>query len=574
MQKDREKPGMRAVVRAARPLASPTFAAGVQDALARLPERGAIRRSRVQRVSVVAAALALLLALAGPSLVRAVAPVFQRLFSQSAEQVQREQALPEGRRVEENLAEREQYVRSHRVEATANLADIAVELVSFSLLADPNQPGSGELGVALAFPGAPEGFDPAKLDFMLEVDGRSIPMIVDGAVKDYRATGTPAVDGDGWGNVHFTEGGLMLCEVIFPYDHFETRQDVDFVVVARNERGELRLPFTYKPEQAHAEALADEQANLAAHDAMQRQQLITMQDLAAGAVPVGVSCALGKASMTLEEMAIDGKGLHFAFALRNSSQKTAKMSAMSYGIDTLLIDGLEMPYNWRINAETTDGVTSLFIDDVRLMRDPRRLPVESLFELRMTDDDRAKGSLVFRYNWQSHIVAVPADDAQRDAWLAQSAALAPQGWAKNDLVNGIFYVNKLFPQQPVTQTHDGITLTLAEIWVDPPQRLRFTTNLSEEASRALSSVPMACMLDGLPATAYFQEANAGQIDVMIEPQVHYREIDKPTLLTLMFTMPGGTEPFAFEIPYDPDKIQAIPMQASGWTDEEGNWRSR
>lgn len=566
--------GERARIHAARPVPSRAFSQGLRDTLAHLPEKRASKpRKRLAAIAAWAAGLILFAALAGPPIARAASELWQRLFAHKAQELQHEQALPEAQRVERNLTEREQFTRSHPITATAQAGGVAVTLSSFSLNATPEDETRGEAFVGLTFPNAPEGFDPAWVDFSLEVNGQVILMTPTENVTDYRQTGRPAGEGNGWGNVHF-EGGVMHCEPTFAYDPWDTEQVTEFVLTAQINGEALRLPFTYDPARAHAAALAEAQQSLPEADAIRQQELRTLEQLAASAVPIGISKVVDGAHVTLEEMSlVDGK-VYLSFIMTNDSGKRAKMAAMDYGPINFRIDGIGGS-GFGSEAERRDDGSLLMITNIRFPRDPRKLPEESLIYMEfqhVTDEQyeieypsgimvgglkTVEEPMVFQYNWETKAVRLPADDAEQAAWIAENNKLAARWPEDNFRETGEIFRLVWKPEQPIVQTAGERRMELTHIYFDPMMSPHFKVNLTGLGDEGMPSSPVTGSLDGQPVTgliagrAGYDESDGMTVRAQLE-HFHPADLTGPALLILDFTISG--ESFHFEIEIDPADI--------------------
>ncbi len=570
----------RARVRAARPVPSRAFAAGIAHTLRTLPERKAIPAYvRPAKFAAMAAGLLLLAALAGPPIARAAGELWNRLFADRAQELRQEQALPESRRVEIQLTEREQYNRTHAIEAAGEAGGVRVVLDSFSL--NHSEPeysthsARGEVLIVLRFPDAPAGFDPAWLDFALEVGGQSIPMLLDGNLPDYRATGAMAGEGDGWGNVHF-EGGVMRCQLAFPYDAWDALDNIDFVLVTQINGQPLRLPFTYDVMLAHEAALAEAQAGLAQVDEMQAREALSLEQIAASAVPIGITAKAGKAEATLEEMSIVDGAVHFSLVLRNDGGKRAKFAAMDYGIDDFRVDGLQSG-GGSIDAQRREDGSLLLLNTVDLIRDPRKLPEESLFCMRMdsptkegrsvmivkdnqsinffesTAEHPADEMIVYRYNWTTHAVRLPKDQAEKEAWLAENQELSKRWQGGLDRLTRVYRRYYWIPEQPITQTVGDVTLALDKIWLGSNNELHILLS-SNKAKLTGPNVfgDTPATVDGIIARAHQQDGP--RVDLHLP--MHFGEMEAPMQIAFeLLIQEAGEKPFRFDFTFDPAKIQ-------------------
>ncbi len=417
----------RARIHAARPLPSQRFLAGIDHTLAHLPPREQKKPLYTKPWALpLTAALVLALALGGPPVVRAAVPFFQRLFSHEAEKIEQQQALPEAVRVSEQVAMQEQFVRTHPVDQAAQVGGMSVRIAEFWMVSEEDGPARGAARLRLAFPDAPEGFDPAKIDFTLITGGKTLAMLPDEPRERYLTTGRKDGDGEGWGNVIYGEDDVLECYMAFPYDNWDTQQITDFTVAAQFPEGLFSLAFTYDPVQAHITAQQGAQQNLAQADAFQQERLAELRQIAASAVPIGASVTVDGITLGIQEMSVVDDEAIFSIAvsgLRN--QKNAKHNALDIGNRDFCIDGWLAPVGGGMdNWAMTDGVLT-YIEKVKLPLARQAFQATSVIRFTGTrfmgeGKDTLLFPVVFRYEWATGKVTLPADTAEGDAWVREA----------------------------------------------------------------------------------------------------------------------------------------------------------
>ncbi len=554
----RRQPGNdRDRIRAARSMPSRAFTQGVRDTLANLPawDVDTRRQTRLTVAAAWAAGALLFIALAGPPIARAAGALWQRLFATKVEEIKQEQALPDAERALANLADGTWMLGSHAVGAAASAGDVTVVLDNYSLFPHMFDASRGWVHVGLRFPDAPEGFDPAWLDYTLETPDGAVPMDVDAALSGYREGGKIEKNPTPWGNVYWVDGE-MWSEVYFAYDAWDADQKTDFVLTAEINGEPLRIPFTYDSALAHAAALRSEQARLPMTDAMRGERLQTMEQLAANAVPVGETVVVDGITVTLSELSVVGGEMHFSFMLEDEATKAGLPAEVAYRVSDFLIDGLKGAQS-DASAERRDDGSLLLLVSEHILRDPRKLPEESLicvnFEHRMDGFLTTQAPIVFRYRWQEKTARLPADAAEKAAWLAESAEMAKR-WPEES-TTAMLHAYGWAPEERPAQTAAGMTLTLKVIEFMPQLNLYFDNSDGDFMSCDLSAAQAS--FGGLPAKLSGVAAGENMLILTAMPQIHPAELDGPATLAMDFTLDGTEEAFHFDVEIDPAKMEYI-----------------
>jgi hypothetical protein len=167
-------------------------------------------------------------------------------------------------------------------------------------------------------------------------------------------------------------------------------------------------------------------------------------------------------------------------------------------------------------------------------------------------------------------VRLPADEAEKAAWIAQDAAVS-DFWEIGGVGDAPVVWRDIYwkPQQPVVQTVNGVTMELVKITFLPEMTAYFSTNLPEK-ERAYDD-PATATFDGLPVERFGYSGY--QSDSLIftgSLRTHPGELTGPAKLVMEFAMEeAGTEPFRFEVDIDPAQyVVEERFLDDGWATEE------
>lgn len=437
-------------IRAAKQMPSPIFSWRVECTLSNLPPRDAQKHKAIDFAKALpwVAVVVITLAVAGPPIARAAIPYIQRLFASYIENIRDDLDQPESARIEQNVIDIETYTRSHPVDASAQVGDVTVRLEEFRFSNNPAGPHRGELSISLAFPSAPERFDPAAIEFTLEENGQSIQPI---QVEQRGIAG----DGEGWDNVFFMDG-VMHCSLRFVYDAWDTEEATSFTLYAQLPGGKLYLPIAYDPALAHAESQRKAQERQPTFDAHQHEKLEAMENMASSAVPVGAAATAQGITFSIEEMSILEGTAYFPVSVMGYETTSAKLGAMDFFVKDFQVDSWPAPVGGGQSDEAlVDGVLT-FIEYKPLPLADQEFNATSLFSLTgKCFSNGVEFPIVFRYSWETRAVTLPADEMEREAWIEEAKASKHVTGMEADV---------LFPLGIQTVSDQGKTYTLEAVW--------------------------------------------------------------------------------------------------------------
>ena len=472
-------------IRAARYAPGRGFEEAVETTLISLPKRKQTSlKSRVLAMASIAAALALLLVFTAPRIVTAAATLIQRLFGQVVADIKAEQALPEDEKLREMIADYERWSRFHDVGgASAQIGGVTVSVASVRTMPE-DQTGEGAKGlldVTLTYSEIPP-FDPSWVDFSVDVDGREIPLLIDGSFKSYRDEGgrtrTEAEWGDGWsGSNSSVSGGVPTTWLTFRVDDWRWEQRKELKLKAEIDGQALTIPFAFDPVKAHEAAVELAKDSVQQMEENYRHEKGELESMEANAVPVGLSGRAHGFDWAIPEMSYASDRLYFTAAFGGVKEKNPKLAGMGFWLSGVTVDGVRAGLGSSGNDELKDGNYTL-VYECALMRDPGKLPEESLIKLTLElgDPDAAQDA-AFRYNWKEKKVTLPADTDEMQAWIDEARALG------EDLYGG--YGKGLgFDLTPLglTQQADGVSMTITDVFYSTEvNNLEFSVRISGDA---------------------------------------------------------------------------------------------
>ena len=459
----------RARIRAARYTPNRGFYEVTEMTLNNLPRRKRTSfRTKMLAASSVAAALALLLVFTAPQIVQAATQLYQRLFGQVVSDIKAEQALPEDVKLKAMVADSEKWSRSHNVEgASVEIGGVTVSVASVRMMPkDQSAPGAkGLLDVTLTYSEIPS-FDPSWVDFTVAVDGREIPMQIDGSFKDYRDHGgrmkTAKDWEDDWSGCNSAlSAGVPTTWLTFPVDDWQWEEPRQLVLTTTIDGQKLSIPFTFNPAKAHEAAIESAKGSVKRMEENYRHEQGELESIEAVAVPIGLAGSAEGYDWTISELSFANEKLYFTAAFGGVKEKNIKKAGMGFWLDDVTVDGMRTGLISSDNDELKDGnYTAVY--QCALLRDSGNLPEESLIKLTLEMGDPGKAKdMAFRYNWKEKKVALPRDEAQMQAWVDEAKALTKALYAKYDKNVG-FDLTPL----ALTQEVDGVSMTITGVTYD------------------------------------------------------------------------------------------------------------
>ena len=416
---------------------------GMERTLANLPPRRVRSfQDKLILAGAIAAAVAVFAVFAAPPIVAAAGALIERLFADRAQRYEQQLARSEDEKLAQSVAELESTRQENRVEARGEFFGTGARIDWVETEAeneyDPSN-ARGSFRLRLVYDEIPT-IDPNYVDFVLMLDGREIPMFVSEDLRDFRSRTVRMLTEEQWAAAGSDFGGEWLgANSMMAYsetvDAYEPVTSLEFPMnpwrIERKTDMELRvtvdgtiyhLRFAFDPAQAHALAVQDAKESAERTEAFEREKLDQYRALEADAVPVGVSGDERGLSYSIGEISVVDGRLSLSYSARGIKQKNPK--TVDFWLDTLYIDGYQ---TWAGSGDSdlADGVLT-GVRGFILGRDPRKLPEESLImpNMILSLNPRVDAQLAFRYNWRSKRVTLPRDDAEMNAWIEESRALA------------------------------------------------------------------------------------------------------------------------------------------------------
>ena len=453
----------RARIRAALYVPSHGFEAAVERTLNNLPRwKSASLKNRALAASSVAAALLLLLVFTGPQIVRAAAQLYQRLFGKVVSDIKAEQAQPEDEKLKAMIADYEKWSREHEVEgASVQIGEVTVSVASVRTMPEgqTNTDAKGFLDVTLTYSKIPS-FDPSRVDFLVVVDGREIPQRVDGSFKSYRDEGgqtrTEEEWKDGWsGSNSGLQGGVPTTWLTFDIDDWRWDQTRNLELKAEIDGQQLSIPFTFDPVKAHEKAVELAKVSVALMEENYQHEKGALESMEANAVPVRLTGSAYGYDWAISEMSYAEENLYFTAAFGGVKGKNSKKVGMDFWLDSVTVDGMTTGLVSSDNDELKEGNYTA-VCQCALMRDPRKLPEESLIKLTLQlGDPKKTQDAAFRYNWKEKKATLPKDASEMQAWINEARTLNGKLYAR--FAKDVGY--DLTPLN-LTREKDGVTMTI------------------------------------------------------------------------------------------------------------------
>jgi hypothetical protein len=390
----------------------------------------------------IAAAVAVFAVFAAPPIVAAAGAFFERLFADRAQRYERQLAQPEDEKLAQSVAEVESFRQENRVEARGEFFGTGACIDWVATEAengyDPSN-AKGLLQLRLVYDEIP-AIDPNQVDFVLVLDGREVPMFVSEDLRDFRSRAVRMLTEEQWtqaesdfGGEWFGANSMMalsdasdahepVTNLEFPMNPWRIERKTDMELRATVDGTIYRLRFAFDPAQAHALAVQDAKESAERTETFERDKLDQYRTLEADAVPVGVSGGKRGLSYSIGEISMADGRLNLAYSVKGIKQKNPK--TVDFWLDALYIDGYRT-WAGSDDSDLADGVLT-GVRGFMLGRDPRKLPDESLIvpNMILSLNPRVDAQLAFRYNWRSKRVTLPRDDAEMNAWIEESRALA------------------------------------------------------------------------------------------------------------------------------------------------------
>ncbi len=456
----------RARIRAARYVPGHGFTEGIEMTLNNLPRRKhASFRNKVLAGSAIAAALALLLAFTAPQIVKAATQLYQRLFGQVAEDIKTGQALPEDKKLKELIAEREEWVREHKVEgATAETGGVTVSIkaIRTAPLDKYNEGDKGELDLWLTYSAIPS-FDPSWVDISLPADGKEIPMKIDEQFKAYRDEKKHTLTEAEWAD-EFSGSNSQLMNgelgtwLSFDVENWQWEQPKQLELKALIGGQQFSIPFAFDPVKARENTVKSAKTSLALIDDNYERKKDALESMQANAIPVGLTGSAYGYDFAISEISYADEKLYFTAAFGGVKEKNPKLVGLSFWLSDVTVDGMMTGGGNSDNAELKDGnYTAVY--QYTLGRDPRNLPEESIIAvaLELGDPDK-KENVAFKYNWKEKKVSLPKNDAEMQAWVGEAQKLNQNLYSKYPVDIGY----DLIPLN-LTQEKDGVSMTIVGV---------------------------------------------------------------------------------------------------------------
>lgn len=449
-------------IREARYVPSDRFDEDINMTLKHLPRREATRRKQVIKGSAIAAAVVLFTVLAGPPIVRAATPLFQRLFGQVVDEIEQQQALPEEEKLRQMIADYEDAMREHPVEGASTTimgTEVSVGYVSAFPEDYANKDGGGSMMVTLRYDKIPP-FDPSWVDFVANVDGADIPMTLDETFAEhYRGGGGQTLTeeewNDGWSgsNSEIFEGQPTTHLQFATKDwRWDEPKQIEIKAVIDGEA--LSIPFTFDPVKAHETAIERARLSVKLGEENYEHEKAELNAMRDGAIPVGLTGSAFGVHYTIAEMSMaDGK-LYFSSTCDGATIKNTK-AMPEYSIEAASVDGMfARSISW--NSDVIDGDQVSTLSNFTLGRDEAKLPASSLIKLSLTlDTPDHVADIAFYCNWAQKRVTLPKDDAEMAEWVAQAAALEQR--YLDQYPSAVYYD---LSDKDLSQTIGGVTMRI------------------------------------------------------------------------------------------------------------------
>lgn len=419
----------RSRIRAARYTPGPSFEEEIEMTLKKLPPRRHVPMARkILTASSVAAALALFVVLAAPPIVRAAAELYQRLFGQVVEDIEREQALPEDQRLPQLISDSWSCVRWHRLEGCdSQFGGVTVSVSTVSVAPEDrfSNDHGGVLSVSLTYSQLPP-FDPSWVDFACVVDGREIPMAVDEDFqKYYRDAGlhtrTEEEWNDGWSGSNSTVlDGIPTTVLHFKLEDWRWDTAKSLKILADIDGQSLALPFSFDPDKARAQAESDARQSLQLGATRYAEEKDQLSDMATNATSVGLTGSAYGHDWVVSEISYADSSLYFSVTFGGVEETNPNIVGFDYWLEDVSVDGISTGDGGSSNDRLLDQSYSA-IYRYSLDRNAESLPESSLiaFTLILGGPDRVQHA-AFEYNWQSRRVTLPQDTAQMADWYQRA----------------------------------------------------------------------------------------------------------------------------------------------------------
>ena len=434
---------LRRRVRAVKRQPSQFVVEGMERTLTHLPPRR-VRSTgdKLIMAGAIAAAVTVFAVFAAPPIVAAAGALIERLFADRVQRYEQQLAQPEDEKLAQSVSALESRRQENQPEARGEFFDIGARVNWVETEAENEYDSSvtrGLLRLRLVYDEIP-AIDPNQVDFVLVLDGREVPMFVSEDLRDFRSRAVRMLTEEQWtqagsdfGGEWFGANSMMasseasgarepVTDLEFPLDPWRIERKTDMELRATVNGTTYRLRFSFDPAEAHALAVEDAKENAGNAEAFEREKLDQYRALEADAVPVGVSGGKRGLSYSIGEISMADGRLNLAYSVKGIKQKNPK--TVDFWLDALYIDGYR---TWAGSGDSdlADGVLT-GVRSFMLGRDPRKLPDESLIvpNMILSLNPRADAQLAFRYNWRSKRVTLPRDDAEMNAWIEESRALA------------------------------------------------------------------------------------------------------------------------------------------------------
>lgn len=539
---------------------------GMEQTLSNLPKRTVKSlQDKVLMASSIAAVLAVFVVYAGPPIARAAGALIERLFADRAQRYEQQLALPEDEKLAQSIASTQKAYQENLVNAQGQFFGTRARIERVWTSADDiYEPESkrGTLRFALIYDQIPP-IDPDYVDFVLVMDGREIQMIVNEELADYRARGIQALTEEQWNEGDYggeragTNSEMNYSEALgkrvpttmlsFPLDPWFIQRKTDMQIRATVDGRTDTLAFSFDPDQAHELAVqsAKEGAEIAVNQ--EKRKLEQYRTLEAAAVPVGISGSALGLDVNISELSVIDDLLSFSYSVSGIKEKNPHK--VDFWIDNLYIDGY-LTWNGSGDNDLKDGVLS-GVRSFALGRDPMKLPEESLLvpSMIMQLDPSMEMRLAFRYNWQTKSVALPKDEAEMNAWIAESRSLTAELY--HDMSEDY---GTAFPVLGGETRVDGASLRITGAELNPAT-INFTgeveldgVTLNEDQWRDMwnsSRLDLRVWVDGLETDAEHQlilnptYVKPNQFDIYCPPPVNSAELysDMPIKIQLHLLQP-------------------------------------
>lgn len=458
-------------IRQARYVPGERFDEETQMTLKNLPKRKTQPlREKMVKASSIAAAVVLFMVFAAPPIVRAAAPIWQRLFGQVVEDIEQQQALPEDEKLQQMVADAESWSHSHSLEDTGvMLGDVQISVTDIRVMPlDGRDNPKGTLDLTLTFSKIPT-FDPSWVDFEVELDGERLPMELDETfAMDYRALGRHTLTPEEWqddisGSNSSLWDGVPTTYLSFPIDNWNWVEPRELALLATIEGQDVRIPVRFDPVKAHEEAVETAKISVALGEENYQHDKDELDAMRENALPVGLTGSAFDTDYVISEMSYAKGKLFFnvAFSDASPSDESPKMADMFYWMHDVLVDGMRMNGISSNNDQLDVGSYST-VYSVVLTRDPTKLPEESLISLAMNLGELENSvELAFRYDWQQKKATLAKDANEMAEWAKQSKELANGFEQQYD--KDIYYD---LTALDLRRTLDGITMRISGLNYD------------------------------------------------------------------------------------------------------------